>query len=140
MAYTGNPNGAKQLWSKWTFTIHAAGGRASRQEVELNAARWLKKGFGSAGRARILPTRDGWKIECLIEGPPAHDPEYVASVRRQFQERFVAPKFGVLAWSSTTVRVMAGDAEDGKPRAQMVEMPHIVDEEFMKQLRLKRAN
>jgi hypothetical protein len=126
LTYLGNPNGAKQLWSKWTFKVYEIGRHCPRSEVEINAARWIYKGFGSAGRIRALQHSVGWEIECLIEGPPAHDPGFVESVRQQFQRDFVSKGWNALSWSSVKVRVMAGDVEDGKPRAQMIEMPFML--------------
>ena len=123
MPYAGDPNSAHQLWSFWIFEVYEAGRRVSRKDVEYNVAKWLKTGFGSAGRMRLKYTATGWRIECLIEGPPAHDPGYVASVRRQFDERFVKQGWGSLAWGKVTVQVMAGSLQDGKPPAQMIEMP-----------------
>jgi hypothetical protein len=122
VTYFGNPNGAKQLWSRWEFEIREAGKRPALAEVELNAARWLRAGFGSAGRARVVRTVFGWRVELLIEGPPAHDPSYVASVRRDFQAQFVERGFGPFASSEVRVKVLAGDVENGKARAQMVEL------------------
>jgi hypothetical protein len=122
MTYLGNPNGAKQLWSRWEFKIREAGKRPALAEVELNVGRWLRAGFGSAGRARVVRTVLGWRVDLIIEGPPAHDPGYVESVRRDFQAKFVEKGFGQFASSEVSVRVLAGDVEDGKPRAQMVEL------------------
>jgi hypothetical protein len=113
------------LWARWTFTIHDAGRLVSRAEIELNAARWLKKGFGTAGQCRVTRTLDGWLIEALIEvgqGRPVYDPEYLASVKNAFA-RFVEKGFGMMAWGDVRVRVMAGDTQNGKPRAQMIVMP-----------------
>jgi hypothetical protein len=124
VTYVGNPNGAKQLWSRWEFEIREAGKRPALADVELNVTRWLRAGFGSAGRARVVRTVLGWRIDLIIEGPPAHDPGYVTSVRRDFQRTFVEKGFGQFATSDVRVNVLAGDIEDGKPRAQMVELLH----------------
>jgi hypothetical protein len=120
-----DPNSQNQLWSKWTFIVHDTGRLRSHAEVELNAARWLKKGFGTAGRAKVTRTLDGWKFEALVEtgqGRPSYDPAYLASVKRGFA-RFVEQGFGTLAWGETRVRVLAGDMQNGNPRPQMIEMP-----------------
>lgn len=118
-----DPNTQHQLWSRWRFGIREAGRQVPRADVELNAARWICKGFGSAGRVRVLRTVRGWLIEALIEGVPAHDPGYVASVRQQFRQRFVEPGWGMFAHGRVSAYVMAGDVQDGKSRAQMVMMP-----------------
>jgi len=126
MTYMGNPNGAKQLWSMWTFKLYEVGRHVPRADVEINAARWLCQGFGSAGRTRVSQNATGWEIECLIEGPPAHDPGFVTKVRQQFQRDFVEKGWNAFSFSTLKVNVMAGDVEDGRPRAQMIEMPHLI--------------
>jgi hypothetical protein len=117
-----DPNSAHQLWSKWTFHVREFGRRVPRQDVEVNARNWLRAGFGSAGRVRVLGNPYGWEIECLIEGPPAHDKTFVASVTRDFQQRFVAQGWGPLSVGVVEVKIMAGDEQEGKPRKQMIEM------------------
>jgi hypothetical protein len=118
-----DPNSANQLWSRWTFTVREAGRRVPRADVEYNAAKWLRAGFGSAGQVRVRRTVDGWAIDAMVEGVPAHEPGYVAHVTRQFRERFVAQGWGVLASGDVAARVLAGDVQDGKPRAQLVMLP-----------------
>lgn len=131
MTYLGNPNGAKQFWSKWTFTIREAGKYPSYGEVQPNIAKWLRAGFGSAGTARVVRTLPGWKIECFIEGPPAHDPGYVKSVRRNFQMGFVEKGFGPFATGDVEVQVLAGDVEDGGPRRQVIVADNLVVEDMI---------
>lgn len=119
-----DPNSAHQLWSQWIFTIREAGRRSpSYDEVQYNAARWLRAGFGAAGEARVIRTIFGWRIEALVEGVPAHDPAYVASVKQSFQHKFVEKGWGPLASGTVTVKVLAGDVQDGKPRSQLVVLP-----------------
>lgn len=120
-----NPNSDHQIWSAWTFSVHEAGRHVPRADVELNVARWLRAGFGSVGEVRVRPMPYGWRIEALVEGAPAHDTAYVESVRLQFQQRFVAQGWGPLASGSVTVKVMAGDVQDGKPPAQVVIVPQL---------------
>lgn len=115
-----DPNSANQTWSAWRFTVHEGGRGISRKEVKYNAARWLRAGFGSVGEARVKRTIDGWLIEARVEGASAADPEYVASVRRQFQSRFVARGWGLMAWSEVDAEVLAGSGEDGKPPRQWI--------------------
>jgi hypothetical protein len=128
MSYAGNPNGQNQLWSHWTFDVFEAGRHVPRKDVEYNAAKWLRVGFGSAGEVRVVRTVRGWRIEARVEGVPAHDPGYFASVRQQFSQRFVAVGWGPLAHSRVRVRVLAGDLQDGTPRPQWVTMPRIIAE------------
>jgi hypothetical protein len=91
--------------------------------VEYNGATWVRAGFGSAGEVRVLATPCGWRISVHIEGVPAHDPGYVASVRRDFLDRFVKPGWGMLASGTVRARVLAGDLQNGRPRPQWVSLP-----------------
>ena len=126
-----NPNGQNQLWSKWIFDIRELSKRMPRADVELNAARWLRQGFGSAGAMRLLHKRHGWRIEAVVEGKPAHDPGYVMSVQLQFRE-FVEKGWGRLgALGSVRVKVIAGSKQDGKPSEQWIEMPSVIEERRM---------
>lgn len=123
-----DPNSAHQLWSHWLFRIWPCGRYPPIREVEANAARWLRSGFGSVGQVRVTERVEHglaatW-IEAMIEGRPAHDPEYVASVRRGFR-KFVDEGWGRLAQMKLEVRVLAGDLQDGKPREQVVVIPRI---------------
>lgn len=120
-----DPNSQHQLWSHWTLTVREGGRSVPLAAVELNAARWLRKGFGPVGQARIRRKVYGWKIEARVEGVPAHDPGYVASVRRQFQDHFVAKGWGPLARGEVSVRILAGDVQDGRPRTQLVMLPRL---------------
>jgi hypothetical protein len=126
-----DPNSQHQLWSRWEFRVEAK--IENLREIELNAARWLRKGFGSVGRTRVSPeikaTGSSLLIECEVEGVPAHDPDYVASVERGFR-RFVDQGFGVGARASVDVKLLAGDFEDGKPRAQLIVVKRIDDPTF----------
>lgn len=132
-----DPNSQHQLWSEWIFTIYTGSKRAPFGEVKYNAAKWLRQGFGSVGRAKLeeqivtatLPDHSKVLenvvvITVQVEGAPAHDPGYVASVRRGLS-RFVEQGWGAMAASTVTVRVLAGDVQDGTPRQQLVVMPSI---------------
>ena len=90
--------------------------------VQLNAANWLKKGFGSVGRARVTEKVTYYIIEAQVEGAPAHDPEYVVSVKQAF-ERFVEGGWGPLAVPAVDVKVLAGDQQNGKAPSQVIVMP-----------------
>jgi hypothetical protein len=120
-----DPNSQNQFWSEWTFVVHDSGRLVPRKAVDLNIARWLCSGFGSAGAYRLTHTTDGWKIMVRIEGVPAHDPEYVKSVRKQFARDFVAKGWGPMAWSTTHARVLAGNIQDGSAAPQWVSIPTI---------------
>ena len=122
-----NPNSEHQLWSHWTFRAWSPK-HIQMGEVKLAISKWLKMGFGSMGQARITQEVLGslflTTIECRIEGPPAHDPGYVESVRLQFSE-FVDKGWGSSSFAETAVKILAGDIGDGKPRSQLLVMPTI---------------
>lgn len=118
-----DPNSDHQVWSRWTFKVR--GRRAPFAEVELNALRWLRLMFGSVGQGRVEESANGLiEIVAEVEGVPAHDPGYVAHVRRKFRA-FVVAGWGVAAVDSVSVKVLAGDVQDGRPRSQLVVMPSI---------------
>lgn len=119
-----SPNTAHQEWSHWTFKVKEAGRHIPRADVELNAMRWLRMGFGSVGEARITQTPTGWKIEARIEGESAADPNYVRSVRHAFRE-FVRKGWGLGAVATMGVKILAGDVPSGA-RAQLIVMPTII--------------
>lgn len=132
-----DPNSAHQLWSHWTYRVHEGGRHLPAGEVLDNARRWARLGFGSVGQIRH---RVGWEtdtlpqgrpfrervhtIELQVEGVPAHDPAYVAAVHQGFAE-FVAKGWGPTGFAEVTVAILAGDLQEGKPRAQLVVMPSI---------------
>lgn len=120
-----NPNSQHQLWSEWTFDVFENGKHPSFTEVRDNVRKWLRKGFGSVGRVRVIEKVRTWKIIAQFEGVPAHDPYYVDSVRQQFQKNFVEKGWGLLTVSSVEVKVLAGDIQDGQPSSQLVMMPVI---------------
>lgn len=119
-----DPNSAHQEWSYWRFEIRETGRRVPKADVEYNAARWLRMGFGEVGQARVTRTRLGWRIEARVEGESAADEKYVASVRGAFLE-FVRKGWGLGAVGTLAeARVLAGDVAEG-PRAQLIVMPTI---------------
>lgn len=119
-----SPNTRSQEWSYWCFEIQETGRRQSQHDVELNAARWLRQGFGTVGEGRVTPTIDGWRIEARVDGESAADPTYIQAVKRGF-ERFVRQGWGLGALGKLKdVRVLAGDVAFG-PRSQMLVIPTI---------------
>jgi hypothetical protein len=97
-----------------------------RADVELNIARWLRKGFGSAGEVSVTRTSFGWRIRFHVEGVPAHDPEYVKNVTQQFRSNFVVSGWGSLgAYGTVSARVLAGSLEEGAPAEQWVMIPTV---------------
>lgn len=122
-----NPNGQNQLWSRWTFVVRECGKHVPRKDVEYNVAKWLRIGFGSVGSVRVRRRGLEWVIDFIAEGKPAHDPQYVAHVRREFEQRFVANGWGMGALGTVSARVIAGSLQDGRPSEQWVGIPAIVE-------------
>jgi hypothetical protein len=123
-----DPNSANQIWSEWTFVVREAGKHPPFADVKKNVAVWLRKGFGSAGQAKVEELAQGWRIVARVEGAPAQDPGYVAQVRRGFR-RFVEQGWGPLAVESVDAKILAGNKGDGAPADQLVVMPHIIQGE-----------
>lgn len=121
-----DPNSQHQLWSRWVFGIQADAGKCPPVDTCAdNARRFFARGFGTVGRVRCDQQGTYYVVVAEVEGPPAHDPDYRAAVKRQFRERFLRAGFGD---SARLVRfdatVLAGDRQDGAPPAQMLVMPH----------------
>lgn len=128
-----DPNSQHQLWSRWVFSI--LGKEIPLREVEANAANWLRLGFGTVGRARVtqrvLKGQVLYIIEAEVEGKPAHDPSFVASVRRAF-DSFVYKGWGPLGTGTMSVRILAGDEQSGAPRKQLVVVPTLDPRSLLK--------
>jgi hypothetical protein len=127
-----NPNSKNQLWSCWIFTVTPGLHRSLTRQgpsfamVQANCARFGRKAFGSAGQMHIErklhERRVVYVVQVRVEGPPAHDPEYVAFMQRSW-ERFFVEGFGYNTTVSLEVRVEAGDVQDGRPPAQLIILP-----------------
>ena len=136
-----DPNSQHQKWSKWTWSI-----RPGRQlvrpleEVTYNIAKafrtidTLKAFFRVGSQVRIQSTVDGYTLEILAEGIDAHDPSVVEFIRREMTILFVNG-FGVDTQVTQSVKWMAGDKEDGKPRDQMLILPRILDTRVWEEVR-----
>lgn len=129
--HAGDPNSQHQMWGRWVFLVRADRKIPSEREARVNFIRWCAAGFKTTvGRARCdrRAGRAGiyYRFAIEVEGPPVHDPEYRAAVRRQFEDRFLFPGFGP---GATLVRfeagVLAGDTQDGRPPEQMIVMPTV---------------
>lgn len=121
-----DPNSEHQLWSYWRFEVvdlRAHLRRRSLANVRENVHRYFQMIFGSVGQARVTQKVSKWIIELRVEGVPAQDPEFVESVKKDFEEKFVFQGFGPMATVSLTTRILAGDAQDGKPRKQLIVAP-----------------
>lgn len=121
-----DPNSTHQLWSRWQFGIKAhASKRPNFVIVAENARVYFKKLFGVVGRARCDQQDLHYLVTCEIEGPPAHDPDYVERVKQDFIERFMRQGFGPSArLERFEVMVLAGSKQDGQPADQLLVMPH----------------
>lgn len=121
-----NPNSTHQLWSKWMWLVRP--GRKTVlpfEPVKAAIARFTKAHFGSAGQMRITERLDCYYIELLIEGKPAHDPEYIVHTAFVF-ENFFSAHFG--AGTRTTLsgpRLMSGSRQDGTPPDQLIILPSL---------------
>lgn len=122
-----DPNSQHQRWSRWIFGIEANPAKCpDHMAVVDNARRYFRKAFKTVGRVRCDQQGTYYCLVVEIEGPPAHDPGYVESLKRDFTERFLAAGFGASArLTRFDVALLAGDAEDGTPPDQMLVMPHV---------------
>jgi hypothetical protein len=120
-----DPNSGNQRWSRWRFVVEPGRRLPSAREVRDNWQRYIPKlfrtnvGRGKAERVK-LKGRVFYALSAEVEGAPVHDPGYVSSVRREMSEK----GFGVGArLRDMDAALLAGDAEDGKPRAQLLVLP-----------------
>lgn len=121
-----NPNSAHQRWSQWTFAIRATPRRLPGHDEVLDAARrFFRMLFRTtAGQVRIEIRGRIYTVQIQVEGPDAHDPQVREQVRTQFFSDFVHKGFGPGAsLIEMEVRLLAGSAEDGRPRAQLLVLP-----------------
>lgn len=133
-----DPNSAHQLWSRWTLTVEELGRTVGPKEMAANIPKWLTAVFGSVGRARFnrhtasMPLSAGsvgvrftvWEVTVEIEGKPAHDPAFVGFVEREWA-KVIEKGWGRTAVPGVSVKILAGDEQDGAPRKQLVVMPTI---------------
>jgi hypothetical protein len=127
-----DPNSEHQMWSRWVFGVESPVKQPDVEECITNAQRYFAKGFGTVGRVRCDQQGTYYCLVVEVEGPPAHDPGYVESVRRQFVKRFMAQGFGPSAYLTRfTAGVLAGNCEDGQPPTQMLVMPSVVGKPTM---------
>lgn len=124
-----NPNSNNQVWSKWTFDIRPQK-HVSMQWVKSNCARFGRKMFGSASEMRISYQNGVWKIEIRTEGAPVQDVRFVQYIE-QIWNKFLLAGFGGDANVCTTMKLEAGNKQDGTPSDQLVMVPPIVIEELV---------
>ena len=123
-----DPNSQHQVWSRWVFGVEAAPNKLPPvSECVDNARRFFSKGFASSvGRVRCDQQGTYYVFVAEIEGPPAHDPAYAESVRKEFAERFMVPGFGPGAQLVRfTTGILAGNQQDGNPPDQLLVLPSI---------------
>lgn len=133
-----DPNSDHQLWSKWTFLVtpplrqqlNAFPRRTLKhkrpfEEVKLNVGRFTNKLFGNTGQGNLQQLRNGqWRYICRVEGAPVHDPAYVKFTKDQWTKFFIAG-FGNGTTVSIDAKLEAGDAQNGKPRDQLIILPQL---------------
>lgn len=128
-AYGLNPNSQHQMWSRWIFAVEPEAGRHPPRVSVLidNMCRFSRAGFKSTvGRVRCEHTERCYSMIVEIEGPPAHDPGYVASVKKEFIAKFMVPAFGSGArLARFEVGVLSGDKQDGTPPDQLLILPQL---------------
>lgn len=120
-----NPNSANQYWSKWIIQVIPFRPMRTPEEVELNAARFLHKMFGSTATAKFTLDSVPLQFEVLAEGHPATDPSYVAFCTQNLQ-KFFTVGFGIGTKVAVTASLKAGSAQDGTPSAQLIVLPSLV--------------
>lgn len=124
-----DPNSAHQIWSHWTFTVESTGRAPRFALVKENFARWCRARLSSVGQLKCGQRARGvtmvWTLEARLEGVAAHDPDLVRFVEADFAREFVDKGFGPLARATVSVRVLAGDVQDGSPRSQLIVTPKL---------------
>lgn len=119
------PNSSHQVWSKWTIVVRPDRPFSPTFEmVKTNAARFLRKAFGSAAQCRIVRGRRAWLIEVLADAAHAHpqDTGAFVSMSRDLT-RFFRNGFGESANVRVKARLMAGERLDGQAPDQLLVLP-----------------
>lgn len=133
-----DPNTEHQVWTSWAFRVYVHGTGWQRPEwetVKREFTRFFAK--ASVGHCAELSvaelrvsgdlTRPVYHLDWRVEDNRALDLDYRERIR-QHVERFAEGGFGTGQVSVTCdVRLLAGDAENGKPRAQLIVMPSVID-------------
>lgn len=122
-----NPNSTNQRWSRWAFVVRPGGTkRPPFEDVKANAARFARKGFGSASQMNVSSYSDGTvRIMVRTEGHPVHEPTYVEWMTAQWQ------RWALNGWGPGTVlscaeaKLEAGSRQDGTPADQLIIAPQV---------------
>lgn len=127
-----DPNSRNQQWSEWEFTVQLLWTpffRVTHADVDANVARFMRKGFGSSSRMKIVRQqgvvegvlRDRWIFTVQTEAANANDPG-----KRQYLldnvTRFMENGLGRVR-VTMEVRLLAGSPEDGRPAEQWLILP-----------------
>lgn len=124
-----NPNSQNQLWSKWVFTVTPGDRRRADlpfAEMKKNCARFGRDMFKSSSEMKIDRSQDDkgtfWTVSVITEGHPVHDPEYVTRMAATWAKFFRAG-FGAGTHTHCDAKLLAGDAQNGAPRDQLIILP-----------------
>jgi cobalamin biosynthesis Mg chelatase CobN len=122
-----DPNSQHQTWSKWTVTVIPPSPlvHRTRADVEVNAARFFRKAFGTATQCRIRAVNGLWTFDVRTEGHPVHDPSYADYMAQAFA-RFFTAGFGPGTQVTTASKLEAGSRQDGAPADQLLILPTFV--------------
>lgn len=128
-----DPNSHHQTWARWVFDVRAitaAWLAPDFAQVQMNMARWfrgLTRGTAAALQvdqvaSATSPGTLRYTVTLWWDRRDVLDAEFIARIRGEF-ERYMRGGLG----ESTTVTVkppklLAGDLEDGLPRAQWLHM------------------
>lgn len=121
-----DPNSKNQLWSRWAWTVRP--GRSvvlPFEPVKLVLANHVRSLFGSAGQMRITEKLDHYIIDLRIEGRPAHDPDFVAHIKRKMVVFFIKQFGPTTTVTMTPPKIEAGSRQDGSPPDQLIILPSL---------------
>lgn len=130
------PNTQHQTWGRWTFVVHASPPlfcRPSLEEVRANCARFFALlARGGAALLNVeevaLPKTPGvvrYVITLRWDNRQALDPVFQAEVGKRVGKFFYDGLGPTATVHLKPVAIEAGDAEDGKPPAQLLIVPHL---------------
>jgi len=124
-----DPNSQHQIWSRWVICFVAIRSLPTVEEINDNARRFFALLFRSTvGRVKTVITDNKYvEITCEIEGVIAYDASVREAAKKQIRNNFVVKGFNQPN-SSITISILAGDVQDGKPPAQMIVMPGLINE------------
>ena len=121
-----DPNSSHQQWSEWRFVVRG-GTVCPPALMEHNAARLMRKIFGTAARMRVeckyAATRgEAWILTIQAEAANCLDLMYRAHLRAAV-ERYIRAGLGVSTTVTLDVMLLAGNPETGKAPTQWLALP-----------------